>query len=105
MCLCMLVGPVWWVILLAGAVSALLGGLRLGGRALGVALLCIGVVSGFYCWLVWFAAHRLGARLNTIGWVFVGVLAGAAVIGVVGGLIITIRPGRGRRSPRGEAGP
>jgi hypothetical protein len=106
MCLCLFVGPLWWVVLLVGAAIAVVGGVRLGGRSLGVALLFVGVVSGFYSWFVWFAVHQQDAGLNALGWVLMVGLALVAAIGVAGGLMIMIRPelirpGRWRRSMRG----
>jgi hypothetical protein len=95
MCVSMVAGP-FLVIAPAGVVMVLVGGALLGRRALGVALLGLGVVSGLCFYPVGFALHDEGARPGVFGSVVWGGVAVVAVVGIIGGLILLIWPRRGK---------
>jgi hypothetical protein len=101
MCVSPFTGSLIFLVAPVGALMVLIGSARRGRRALGVALLCIGVVSALSFYPTAFGLHDEGADPGVIGWVILGGIAATAAVGIIVGLGLIVWPRRGGRNSQG----
>jgi hypothetical protein len=83
---------------LVAAATALAGCVFLRRRVLGSVLLGVGVASGLVFQALTFGLFDEGARPGRLGWTVLWSSAAVAAVGIIGGVILLIRPWRKQNS-------